>query len=451
MSAAYLRSPQSRWVGDAISLIDPTGTARRLITVRVGEVPLERQLPNPAMIDFTRRDAAQAKEELLKAFGSPPRVTDPALQPTTPLPRYPRTIPPVWRMQPRNSVFTGRTEVLERLHAQLLGSGKAVVVPVALHGMGGVGKSAVAVEYAHRYMADYDVVWWVPAEDRNLINPALGELAERLGIRAGDEYGEAAAAAREALRLGRPYERWLLIFDNAEEPGDLAEYFPGGPGHVIVTSRNPAWASVAEPVDVNVFSRQESVEHLQRLVDGLSESEADQVAEELGDLPLAIEQAGAWLKATGMLAADYVALLEEQLAVSIDPSQTLDLPRLVFATWRVSFDRLRRQSPAAARLLELCSFFAPDPISMTLLNGDEMLEACAGRQQGARSRRARPANQGDVQVLAREGRPRILRHQHAPPGAGGHPQPAGCPASQRHGARGAQGPSRRAATAGRHR
>ncbi len=375
MSTAYLRSPQFRRVGDAMSLIDPTGTARRLITVRVGEVPLERQFSNPAMIDFTRRDAAQATEELLKAFGSPPKVTDPALQPTTPLPRYPRTIPPVWKMQPRNSVFTGRAEVLEKLHEQLLGSGKAVVVPVALHGMGGVGKTAVAVEYAHRYMADYDVVWWVPAESRNTVNPALVELAERLGLKAGSEYGEVAAAVREALRLGRPYERWLLIFDNAEEPDDLAEHFPGGPGHVIVTSRNPAWANVAEPVDVNVFSRQESVEHLQRLVDGLSDEEADQVAEELGDLPLAIEQAGAWLATTATTVPEYLALLEDQLAVSIDPSHTLDLPRLVFATWRVSFDRLRAQSPAAARLLELCSFFAPDPISMTLLNGDEMLEA----------------------------------------------------------------------------
>jgi MinD-like ATPase involved in chromosome partitioning or flagellar assembly len=375
LSAAYLRSQQARRLWDAMSAIDPAGTARRLITVRVGEVPIERQFSNPTMIDLTHRDAVQATEELLKAFGSPPKLTDPDLLPATPLPRYPRTIPPVWNMPARNHVFTGRTEVLEQLHDQLLGSGKAVVMPVALHGLGGVGKTAVAVEYAHRYMADYDVVWWVSAEDRNLISPALGELAERLGLKAGSEYGGAAAAAREALRLGQPYDRWLLIFDNAEEPADLADHFPGGPGHVIVTSRNPAWASVADPVDVNVFSRQESVEHLQRMVDGLSEDEASQVAEELGDLPLAIEHAGAWLQATGMSAADYVALLETQLTDTIDLSQSLDFPRPVSATWRVSFDRLRRQSPAAARLLELCSFFAPDPISMTLLNGDEMLES----------------------------------------------------------------------------
>lgn len=375
LSAGYLRSHQARQVWHTISAIDPAGIARRLVTVRVGEVPLEQQFSRPVMIDFTHRDAGQATEELLRAFGSPPKLTDPALLPKAPSPRYPRTIPPVWRMQARNRWFTGRTEMLERLHAQLLGSSETVVMPIVLHGMGGVGKTAIAVEYAHRYMADYDVVWWIPAQERNLISPALGELAERLGLKAGDEYGEAAAAAREALRLGRPYDRWLLIFDNAEEPADLLEHFPGGPGHVIVTSRNPAWTSTADPVDVNVFSRHESVEHLQRMVEGLSDAEANQVAAELGDLPLAVEHAGAWLQATGMPASEYVALLEDQLAATIDLSQALDFPRPASATWRVSFDLLRQQSPAAARLLELCSFFAPDPISMELLNSDEMLQA----------------------------------------------------------------------------
>jgi cellulose biosynthesis protein BcsQ/tetratricopeptide (TPR) repeat protein len=383
LSAAYLRSPQAQEVWDAVNAIDPAGTARQLIPVRVGEIPLEQPFPKRSMIDLTHRDAAQATEELLKAFGSPPKLTDPDLVPKAPLPRYPRTIPPVWRMPARNNTFTGRADVLERLHAQLLGSGRAVVIPVALHGMGGVGKTAVVIEYAHRYMADYDVVWWVSSEDRNLIDPELAELAEKLGLRAGDEYGEAAAAAREALRLGQPYDRWLLIFDNAEDPVSLQEHFPGGPGHVIVTSRNPAWSSVAEPVDVDVFSRQESIDHLQRMVAGLSTGEASRVAEELGDLPLAVEHAGAWLQATGMPVADYIELLRERLTDTIDMSQALDLiappeenfSQPVSATWRLSFERLRVQSPAAARLLELCSFLAPDPISMTLLSSDEMLEA----------------------------------------------------------------------------
>src|SRR5450756_686241 len=111
------------------------------------------------------------------------------------------------------------------------------------------------------------------------------------------------------------------------------------------------------------------------MVEGLSSAEGSRVADERGDLPLAIEHAGAWLQATGMPVAEYVALLQEGLAATIDLSQARDSLGPVSATWRLSFERLRRQTPAAARLLELCSFFAPDPISMTLLNSDEMLES----------------------------------------------------------------------------
>ena len=98
-------------------------------------------------------------------------------------PRYPRTIPPVWRVPTRNASFTGRNEVLEKLHDQLIGSSRRSCCPVALHGLGGVGKTQVALEYAHRFMADYDLVWWVPAEQRELINPGLAELAPQLGVR----------------------------------------------------------------------------------------------------------------------------------------------------------------------------------------------------------------------------------------------------------------------------
>ena len=106
---------------------------------------------------MTRRDEGQAIDELLKALGYPPKLDAEQAGGQARQPRYPRNNPPIWQVPTRNAVFTGRVEVLEQLHDRLAGTSMAVVAPMALHGLGGVGKTQVALEYAHRYMADYDV------------------------------------------------------------------------------------------------------------------------------------------------------------------------------------------------------------------------------------------------------------------------------------------------------
>jgi tetratricopeptide (TPR) repeat protein len=284
-------------------------------------------------------------------------------------------VPIAWNVPARNPVFTGRDQVLDSLRDQLLTNGRAAARPVVLHGLGGVGKTQVAVEYAYRYMTDYDVVWWVPAEQRDLINPALAKLAGYLGLRIGERITDTAQAVREALRRGSPYRRWLLIFDNADDPDELAPFLPAGPGHVLVTSANPVWSRTTEALEIDVFARAESLEYLQRRVASLSSRDASMIAEKLGDLPLAIEHASAWLAETTMSAAGYVARLDDQFSIAESHSEPLGYPPSVAVTWRLSFDRLRERSPAAARLLELCAYFAPDPISLSLLNSDEMVSA----------------------------------------------------------------------------
>ena len=376
VSASYLRSPQAKGVWNAVSVNDPGGISRRLIPVRVGEVRVTTPFAERTIVDLTRRDATQATEDLLQALGRQPRPADHPAVRVSSEPRYPRSVPAVWNVPTRNPAFTGRNEALEKLREQLSGSSKVVVLPVALYGLGGVGKTQVALEYAHRYMADYNVVWWVSAEQRDLINPAFADLAAQLGVRGGDSITETAQAAREALRRGEPHTRWLLVFDNADDPRDLESFFPaGGSGHVLVTSRNTAWMRHAEPLEIDVFARAESLDLLRRLVPSMKETDANLVAEALGDLPLAIEQAGAWLAETGVPAATYLQELEQRFAEFLDLQKSASYPVSVAVAWRVSFDRLRQRSPAAARLLELCAFFAPEPISLNLLYSDPMIRA----------------------------------------------------------------------------
>ncbi|MFJ9426952.1 FxSxx-COOH system tetratricopeptide repeat protein [Streptomyces sp. NPDC101249] len=282
-----------------------------------------------------------------------------------------RKPPPVWgNVPPRNRAFTGREQLLEDLHRRLQ-EGTTAVLPEALQGMGGVGKSQLAVEYVYRHLNEYQVVWWIPSEQSQQIRQVLVELARRLGLDVGTgEANTAVPAVIEALRTGEPYKNWLLVFDNAEVPEAVREFFPtNGPGRILVTSRNAQWATAARPLEVDVFAREESRELLQLRAPSLDDDTADRLAETLGDLPLGIEQAAVWLSETGMPADEYLRLFERQAADLMVSDPPPDYPLSVAAAWNVSLERLQKNHPAALQLLQVCAFFAPEPISRRLLTG----------------------------------------------------------------------------------
>ncbi|WP_062352455.1 FxSxx-COOH system tetratricopeptide repeat protein [Herbidospora yilanensis] len=345
---------------------------RSLIALRVADVRLTAPFADQPPVDLLRLTAEQATEALLHAIGRDPRGYPADLQLGS---RFPGSVPPIWNVGPRNNTFTGRSTAMETLRDQLMGVNRTIAQPeqtIALHGLGGVGKTQVALEYAHRFRADYDLVWWISAEQPDLINTALAELATKLNIRYGDSVVAGAEAAREALRIGQM--RWLLIFDNARDPEQVQKYLPGGAGHILVTSRNRSWADVAAPLEVDVFSEDESLEHFRRRVPSLERDGALAVAEELGHLPLAIEQAAAWLAETAIPAADYLAQLKQSAELLLtEPPRGYPLP--VAQTWNISLAQLKERSPAAVRLLQLCAFFAPEPISQELIYSDEMMRS----------------------------------------------------------------------------
>ncbi|WP_280922824.1 FxSxx-COOH system tetratricopeptide repeat protein [Streptomyces sp. MZ04] len=288
--------------------------------------------------------------------------------PVAPGPRSPHDPPRIWGNVPqRNRNFTGREVLLESLRERLR-SGVTAVLPEALHGMGGVGKSQIAIEHVYRHSRDYRLIWWIPSEQENQIVQSLIELGEQMGLQAGSEMS-AVPAVLDALRRGEPYSDWLLVFDNAENPKVVRKYFPSdGPGRIVVTSRNFQWSTDASSLEVDVFAREESVALLRRRSSQLPDEAVDHLAAALGDLPLAVEQAAVWLAETGMPVQQYLEVYERNFTELMQSEPPGDYPLSVAAAWNVSLGRLRETRPDALQLLQVCAFFAPEPIEWDLFS-----------------------------------------------------------------------------------
>ena len=269
----------------------------------------------------------------------------------------------LWTIPARLAGFTGRDQSLKALDAALRTNGRAVVN--ALTGIGGMGKTTTAIEYAHRHRDEFDIAWWIPAEDPALIPARLAELAHGLNLaRSGDSVRVAVGRLHAVLAVR---ERWLLVFDNAEDPAALAGLLPDGSGRILITSRNPGWRDVAL-VAVREFDRKESMSLLRTLAPTLSDIDANRVADALGDLPLAIDQAGSLL-ADGPLDVDtYLSLLAERADQVLDQALTNPYPASVTASWAVAFDRLATDDPVALDVLTVIAWCAPEPVPLTLFS-----------------------------------------------------------------------------------
>ncbi|MEW1887317.1 FxSxx-COOH system tetratricopeptide repeat protein [Streptomyces sp. NPDC085659] len=314
--------------------------------------------------DLTNVGAEEAERRLLVRLGLP---TDPLPEGTPAGPRFPSDIPQVWGGVPRRNIrFTGREQLLTDAYRALQESGPGAGV-VTLHGMSGVGKTQLAAEYVYRFGSEYDVVWWVQADRRALYRQKLAELAPELGLSTGPEYGERLRAVRDSLRRGEPHSHWLLILDGADEPDQIWDLVPTGPGHVLITSRNPEWSEHnSNLVEVPVYRRDESVAFIRRRAPRLTPAEADQLAEALEDLPLLLDQTAGWLNDSDLSVEEYIELLEggiDQDVVKV----SADFPLAFQTAWSILLNKLRDTVPESVDLLRLCSFFAPGSIPVKLL------------------------------------------------------------------------------------
>ncbi len=354
---------------------DPKGEQRLLVPVRVRECDLGGLLALIVYVDLVGVEEAEAGATLLDGLAADVRPrTRPAFPgspsaaaPTTapPFPGSPGTLPPIWNVPHlRNPHFTGRVELLDVLHRTLT-SGRPAALTQTLRGLGGVGKTQTALEYVYRQASDYRLVWWVAAEESATLGRDLAALAGELGLVAEGSRDQPAAvlAARRWLEGNAG---WLLVFDNAADPQALRRVLPrGGGGHVIITSRRADWGSVGA-LAVEPFAREESVRFL-RGRGGEQGPVAGELAAVLGDLPLALEQAVAYLEQTGISATRYLDLFRDRRRDLLARGVPEDHPEAVATTWELSLEKLEAASPAAASLLRLIAFLAPDDLPRSIL------------------------------------------------------------------------------------
>jgi len=365
---------------------DPDGTKGKLCAALVRTCELPGLLGPIARIDLTCvTDKAEAVRQLLDYVRQKRRKPD--VEPPLPLtarvitsqPRFPGALPPVWNLpHPRNPNFTGREDLLAQTHASLA-SGTPAALTQALAGLGGIGKTQLANEYAYRHAGDYEAVWWIRSEEPTQLASDYANLAAALGLPEKDEQDQRiiVAAVRGWLEHHR---QWLLVFDNVPHPDAVTDYLPrGGAGQVLITSRDQNWGEVATRVTVPKLPRPESIAFLEKRLDR-PDPLAHQLADELGDFPLALAQAAAYIETTQASVAAYLDLYRtRRQELWQDEPAPAGYEQTVATTWSVAMTNLQKECPAALDLLRLCAYLAPDdiPISMVREQAEKLPEPLA--------------------------------------------------------------------------
>ncbi|WP_018502577.1 FxSxx-COOH system tetratricopeptide repeat protein [Parafrankia discariae] len=337
-------------------------------------------------VNISGLSAAAARERLLGHLGF---VDVPAPEVDADGPRFPELRPTAWGRVPRRyKWFVGRDEILQRLRDDLT-PGVTVTGPRILEGPRGAGKSMIAAEYAHRFSADYDAVWWINAADAVSIRRGLAALAARLRLDGAGEPSDEVATENlpelanltlEALRRGEPHRRWLLVYDNAGRPDVVGALTPECTpfGHVLITSYHSEWAD-RSALPVQDFERAESIALLRLGLPAADDEDLARIADAVDDFPFDVNQAANSLDRNRGVAApadavsDYLTRLHDRGS------------RADGNAWAMEYNELRASDDphfrASALLLEMCSFLAEDGIALSLLRSEAMAE----RLRGARS------------------------------------------------------------------
>ncbi|WP_283134833.1 tetratricopeptide repeat protein [Rhizohabitans arisaemae] len=289
--------------------------------------------------------------------------------------------------RPPATVFVGREEVLHRIEQMLTAEADAgVITQTAVHGLGGIGKSELALQYAVRHRNRYRLVWWLKADSPVQIDTSLANLAQAIctgkdSVAASQATVEEAAAWARSWLVAHP--GWLLVFDNVEQAKDIAPDLGRlSGGHVLITTRRDiGWHDLGRAsINLDVLAPQAATDLLADLIrrpttpaaadTATCREEMTELADDLGALPLALTQAGTFIARTGMTVSRYRRLLHQSPAkayATVVPGQ--DSQQIVARVWAVTMARVAELNPLAPHVLSLMACYAPDDLPTDVLYG----------------------------------------------------------------------------------
>jgi hypothetical protein len=270
---------------------------------------------------------------------------------------------------------------LRELHNALnRDSATALTQGYAISGLGGIGKTQTAVEYTYRYRSEYRALFWVRAETEVELQAGFVEMARLLDLPEKDAPNPLDTTQAVKRWLEREDE-WLLIFDNADTPELLKASYPRTPrGHILLTSRAQLFdmVGIASPLALEQMQPHEALDFLYKRTeraqsDPTEQCAAEHLAAELGYLPLALEQAAAYLAAKNARFQDYLSSYRQQSLSLLNKAQpkTGEYPASVASTWALNFQEVE-QEPIAADILRLSAFLSPENVPLELLTEGEL-------------------------------------------------------------------------------
>jgi len=332
-----------------------------------------------------RVDTPEGYENLLRWLHEAPVIVVPRIgrKPNLPPEAFPDTITddkkPIHNLPfLSNPLFTGRQVELQVLRRALQESGSmAVTQTVTVHGLGGVGKTQLAVQYAWKYLREFDAVLWARADSPEALDASLAGLASVLRLPEANEH-EQAVQIKAVLGWLAGHNRWLMIADNAAAARAVQEYLlPCLPGAMLITSRLSRWPLNMPHLPLDLFSAEEAVHYLMTRVtehqhEAVNEAHARKLAEELGYLPLALEQAASFLTKVSCSFEQYREYLRDARPklLSYEAKGATRYPASIAKTWSLTLERL---NPLSRAVLRLAAWLAPEAIPRGLFTAEEVL------------------------------------------------------------------------------